>query len=284
MAISKEEFDLFRTYIKDKSGITLNYGKEYLVENRLSVLMAQNGCETLLDFYKKISLNNSQLGKKVIDAMTTNETLWFRDATFVEAMEDKVIPWLIRKAAKKTVRIWSAASSTGQEAYSVAMLIDDALRKGGAAAPPANRFQITGTDISPSVIFMAVAGRYSQLAVSRGMRPEFLTKYFKKEGVVYTIDEKLRNMVTFKQLNLTESFLTMGQFDLILCRYVLIYFDEDLKLKICSKFHKALHAESLLAIGATESIRGSKDFTRILTGRSTLYYPLSKGNDTFNGF
>ncbi|MFQ5428347.1 MAG: CheR family methyltransferase [Thermodesulfobacteriota bacterium] len=284
MAISREEFDLFREYIKNQSGITLNYGKEYLVENRLSVIMAQNGCETLLDLYKKISLNGNKLGKKVIDAMTTNETLWFRDATFVDAMENKVVPWLIKKARKQTVRIWSAASSTGQEAYSMAMLIDSALRKGGAASLPASRFQIIGTDLSPSVIFMAVSGRYSQLAVSRGMRPEFLTRYFKKDGLVYTIDEKLRRMVTFKQLNLKDSFLTMGKFDLILCRYVLIYFDEELKLKICSKFHKALQEEGLLAIGATESIHGSKDFSRMITNRSTLYYPMSNVSDTFTGF
>ncbi len=284
MAISKEEFDLFRDYIKSKSGITLNYGKEYLVENRLSVLMAQNGCENLKDLYKKISLNGSALGKKVIDAMTTNETLWFRDATFVESVENKIIPWLVKKAQTKTIRIWSAASSTGQEAYSIAMLIDSALTKLGSAAPAASRFQIIGTDISPSVIFIAVAGRYSQLAVSRGMRPEFLTRYFKKEGVTYTIDEKLRKMVSFKQLNLTDSFLTMGKFDLILCRYVLIYFDEELKLKICSKFHQALDSESLLSIGATESLRGATDFSRIMTGRSTLYYPISNKSETFTGF
>jgi len=284
MAISREEFDLFRNYIKEKSGITLNYGKEYLVENRLSVLMAQNGCETLKEFYKKISANGNALGKKVIDAMTTNETLWFRDSTFVDAMESKVVPWLVKKARKQTVRIWSAASSTGQEAYSIAMLIDSVLTKGGATAPPASRFQIIGTDISPSVIFMAVSGKYSQLAVSRGMRPEFLTKYFKKEGVVYTLDEKLRRMVTFKQLNLKDSFLTMGKFDLILCRYVLIYFDDELKLKICGKFSRALQPDSLLAIGATESIHGAKDFTRIMTGRSAFYFPISSAGDAFNEF
>jgi len=283
MAISREEFDLFRNYIKEKSGITLNYGKEYLVENRLSVLMAQNGCETLKDFYKKISVNGS-LGKKVIDAMTTNETLWFRDSTFVDAMENKVVPWLVKKARKQTVRIWSAASSTGQEAYSIAMLIDSVLTEGGATAPSASRFQITGTDLSPSVIFMAVSGKYSQLAVSRGMRPEFLSRYFKKEGVVYTIDEKLRRMVTFKQLNLKDSFLTMGKFDLILCRYVLIYFDDELKLNICGKFHRALQPESLLAIGATEAIHGAKEFTRIMTGRSAFYYPISNAGGVFNGF
>ncbi len=284
MAISKEEFELFREYIKDKSGITLNYGKEYLVENRLSVLMAQNGCETLKDLYKKISLNNNALGKKVIDAMTTNETLWFRDSTFIDALENKIVPWLIKKARKQTVRIWSAASSTGQEAYSLAMLIDSVLTRAGATAPPASRFQIIGTDISPSVIFMAVSGRYSQLAVSRGMRDEFLTQYFKKDGLVYTVDAKLRRMVTFKQLNLMDSFLTMGRFDLILCRYVLIYFEEDLKLKICGKFSRALQPEGLLAIGATESIHGAKEFTRIITGRTSLYYPMSNNGEKFTGF
>ena len=285
MAVSREEFDLFRNYIKEKSGITLNYGKEYLIESRLSVLLAQNGCDTFKELYHKVSLNGNDLGKKVIDAMTTNETLWFRDATFYAALESKVIPWLIEKGKSRTVRIWSAASSTGQEAYSMAMLIDSALKKKGAGAPPLNNFQIIGTDISPSAIFMAVSGRYSQLAISRGMRPDLLSRYFEKDGMVYTINEAIRKIVTFKQFNLKDTFLSLGKFDLILCRYVLIYFSDELKSDILSKFHKVLQKDSFMAIGATESIRGcSNDFDTLTIGRGTFYCPLTNGNSEFKGF
>lgn len=286
MAISREEFDLFRHYIKEKSGITLNYGKEYLIESRLSVLMAQNSCNSFREFYTIVSLNGNGLGKKVIDAMTTNETLWFRDSTFYKALENKVIPWLIEKAKTKTVRIWSAACSTGQEPYSIAMLIDSALRKAGPGAPPRERFQIVASDISPSAIFMAVAGRYSQLAISRGMPPQYLSRYFKKEGMVYSLDEKVRKMVTFKQFNLKDSTASLGRFDFICCRYVLIYFTDEFKREIYGKFHKAMAMDSLLAIGATESIRGCyEDFNNILVERGVLYYPKgSDGKNTFNGF
>jgi len=286
MAITREEFDLFRRYIKDKSGITLNYGKEYLVESRLSVLMAQNGCNSYREFYTKVSLNSNGLGKKVIDAMTTNETLWFRDATFYKALENKIMPWLIEKAKTKTVRIWSAACSTGQEPYSIAMLIDAALRKAGSNAPPREKFQIIASDISPSAIFMAVSGRYSQLAISRGMPPQYLSKYFKKDGMVYSIDEKIRKMVTFRQLNLKDSVASLGRFDLICCRYVLIYFTDEFKREIYRKFYKAMHPDSLLAIGATESIRGcSEDFNSLIVERGVLYHPKSPdGKNVFNGF
>ncbi len=283
MAISREEFDLFREYIKAKSGITLNYGKEYLIESRLSVLMAQSGCASFRELYDKVSLNGNDLGKKVIDAMTTNETLWFRDATFFGAMEKKVIPWLMEKARRQRVRIWSAASSTGQEPYSVAMMLDSALEKAGPGAPPAARFEITATDISPSVIFMAVSGRYSQLAISRGMRKDFLERYFRKDGMVYTIDEKIQKMVRFRQLNLKDSFASLGKFDLILCRYVLIYFSDELKDQICTNFHGAMQPESLLALGATEHIGPRSDFGKISLERSTFYYPRSGENDAFRG-
>ncbi|MCP3678248.1 MAG: protein-glutamate O-methyltransferase CheR, partial [Deltaproteobacteria bacterium] len=238
------------------------------------------------EFYKKVSLNGNDLGKKVIDAMTTNETLWFRDSTFYKALEEKVIPWLIEKAKTKPVRIWSAACSTGQEPYSIAMLIDSALRKAGPGAPSPTSFQIMASDISPSAIFMAVSGRYSQLAISRGMPTDHLSRYFKKEGMVYSLDEKVRKMVTFKQLNLKESISSLGQFDFICCRYVLIYFTDELKREIYGKFHKAMIPESLLAIGATESIRGcSEDFNNILIEKGVLYHPKgSNGNESFKGF
>ncbi len=283
MAISREEFDLFREYIKAKSGITLNYGKEYLIESRLSVLMAQSGCSSFRELYEKISLNGNDLGQKVIDAMTTNETLWFRDATFFSALEKKVVPWLMEKARTRKVRIWSAASSTGQEPYSLAMVLDSALEKAGPGAVPAARFEILATDISPSVISMAVSGRYSQLAISRGMRKDFLERYFRKDGMVYTIDEKIRKMVSFRQRNLKDSFSSLGKFDLILCRYVLIYFTDEFKDQICTNFQGAMQDDGLLALGATEHIGSRRDFGKITIERSAFYYPRSGENEAFRG-
>ena len=196
MTISKKEFELIRGFLHDHSGILINTGKEYLVENRLPVLMVQNGCEDFEQLHGKLVKDTvGTLRSKVVDAMTTNETLWFRDSSFAVALEEQIVPMLIKKAATKSkVRIWSAASSTGQEAYSLAMLLAYGLRKAGAAAPPMSKFSILGTDISPSAIFMAKSGRYSQLAISRGMKPGFLERYFVKTGMVQEIKPEIKEI------------------------------------------------------------------------------------------
>ena len=163
MSISPEEFQLIRKFLHDHSGILINDGKEYLVENRLMVLLVQNGCEDFFDLHKKLQMDNGPLRSKVVDAMTTNETLWFRDTSFSNALEKVVVPRLVEKANKKAkIRIWSAACSTGQEPYSVAMLLDSAMNKVGISAPSRDCFSILATDISPSAIHMAQAARYTR--------------------------------------------------------------------------------------------------------------------------
>ena len=188
MSISPEEFQLIRSFLHEHSGILIGEGKEYLVENRLMVLLVQNGCETFLDLHKKLKMDSGPLRSKVVDAMTTNETLWFRDTSFSTALEKFVVPTLVEKAKKGSkIRIWSAACSTGQEPYSVAMLLDSAMEKMGASAPRRDCFSILATDISPSSVLMARMARYSQLAISRGMRPDFLSRYFTKQGMIYDL-------------------------------------------------------------------------------------------------
>ena len=272
MSITREEFNLLREYIKEQSGIALDYGKEYLIESRLTFLMVQCGCLNFGELYRKLVKDNGNLRNKVIDAITTNETLWFRDDTFFNALADNVVPWLIERARSREVRIWSAACSTGQEPYSIAMLIENAVSKGGSGSPPFERFEILATDISPSAIFMAVSARYSHLAISRGMREDFLSRYFNKDGAVYELDKKIRSIVKFKQMNLKDSFMHLGKFDFILCRNVLIYFSDDFKRDIYSKVCMVLQPDGLLAIGASESLSHlTSHFEQSLAGESVLY-------------
>ncbi|MBF0110267.1 MAG: protein-glutamate O-methyltransferase CheR [Magnetococcales bacterium] len=274
MAISKEEFQLIRKFLHDHSGILINEGKEYLVENRLTVLLVQNGCENFLELHEKLKKDAGPLRNKVIDAMTTNETLWFRDASFATAVSETVIPHLIAKAATQQVRIWSAACSTGQEPYSIAMLLSEALGKIGAKAPPLSKFKILGTDISPSAIVIARTARYSQLAISRGMKPELLERYFTKNGMVHEVKPEIRSLVEYKQFNLKDEFTSHGMFDFVMCRNVLIYFSEELKKEIYHKIHKGLVKDGWMAIGASESPRGYTDaFEQVIIKGAALFRP-----------
>ncbi|NGZ29283.1 MAG: protein-glutamate O-methyltransferase CheR [Magnetococcales bacterium] len=280
MAITPEEFDAIRKFVHEHSGILINEGKEYLVENRLTILLVQNGCENFLQLYQKLQSDPGPLRTKVIDAMTTNETLWFRDDSFFTALSDHIIPRLMEKAKTQSlVRIWSAACSTGQEPYSVAMLLEERRRQIGPSAPPLNRFTILATDISPSALFIASAGRYSQLAISRGMKNDFLDKYFKKNGMAYELDPTIRNLVKFQSFNLKSSFASFGTFDFIMCRNVLIYFADDLKKQIYGKIHDALAKDGLLAIGASESPRGYTDaFEQVMLGGAAAFRPKGGGS------
>jgi chemotaxis protein methyltransferase CheR len=277
MAISKEEFNLIRQFVHDHSGILINDGKEYLVENRLTILLVQNGCDSFLQLHQKLQTDSGPLRTKVIDAMTTNETLWFRDDSFFSAMSNSVVPFLVKKATQQgKVRIWSAACSTGQEPYSISMLISEELQKLGPKAPPKSKFEIVATDISPSAIFIASTGRYSQLAISRGMKKQFLEQYFVKKGLAYETKPEIREVVQFKQFNLKDSFASHGQFDLILCRNVMIYFSDTLKREIYNKLHAGLVRDGLLAIGASESPRGfTNAFEQIMIGGSAMFRPKS---------
>lgn len=276
MAITKKEFQLIRSFLQEHSGILVNDGKEYLVENRLTVLLVQNGCDNFVQLHEKLCKDSGPLQTKVIDAMTTNETLWFRDTSFTTALADFLIPELIKKASRQeVVRIWSAASSTGQEPYSVAMLLDHGLRRLGPSAPPREKFNVVATDISPTAVFIANAGRYSQLAISRGMRLEFLNHYFEKKGMVYQVKPEIKSMVTFKRFNLQQPFTGFTDIDLLLCRNVLIYFSDELRRQIYAKIQKSLARDGVLAIGASESPRGyTNAFEQVIMGGAAMYRPL----------
>ncbi|HBA84065.1 MAG TPA: chemotaxis protein CheR [Verrucomicrobia bacterium] len=276
MTISQHEFDLFREFIQRHCGIHLGDDKTYLIESRLAHLVAEAGCQDFQEFYVKTKNDpTGELRDRIVDAITTNETLWFRDGKPWVALREAIIPgWVkeLREGRKNKIRIWSAASSTGQEAYSLAMAIDMLL--GPMPSPetlPAS-FEIVGTDISPSVLFLAIAGRYNQIEISRGLDEYHRLKYFTKQGPIWILNEALRKRVTFKKFNLQDSLAPLGHFDLVLCRNVAIYFSDVFKRELFARIARALNPGGYLFVGAAESLTGHSTAFKMLEYKDAIYY------------
>ncbi|SLM30067.1 MCP methyltransferase, CheR-type [Desulfamplus magnetovallimortis] len=263
--VTPAEYAHLQKYIEDQCGILLEKGKEYLIESRLTDLALENRCSSFTELLAKARSDYSgKLKDRIVDAMTTNETLWFRDHSAWEYIREVAVPSLLDKAESgERVRVWSAAASTGQEAYSLLMLFNDeviARRKPHLL----NQVEIIGTDISTSALSSAINARYGAMAVKRGMSEEKKRTYFTRNGDNWDFDQKLKTKVTFKHFNLQNSFISLGLFDLILCRYVAIYFSDPFKRELFSKMARALKPGSVLILGATESLRGfSQDFNII---------------------
>ena len=261
--VTEPEYKLLKQFIETHCGIVLEQGKEYLIETRLSELAREVGATSFQDFHYKAKTDQSgHLRDRIIDAMTTNETSWFRDASAWEYLQKKAIPALIDRMVKgEKVRIWSAASSTGQEAYSLSMLFYEMLSQRGVLNVH-SRLDILGTDISSSAITNARSGKYDGIAIQRGLPQDKKQRFFVQDANHWIIKPEIKKSVSFKEFNLQNSFMGLGQFDLILCRYVTIYFSELFKKELFSKFSNALkRPKDVLLLGATESLRGfSNDF------------------------
>ncbi len=276
--ISQEEFKLIRDYIKDHCGIAVGDEKLYLIESRLTFLVVESGCNSFREFYlKAVSNPLNGLRDKIVDAITTNETLWFRDqapwVTFREALLPEFLGYLAR-GYKRSIRIWSAGCSTGQEPYSLAMLIDEALRERPGRDIGPERFEIMATDISPTALFMAIAGRYDQIAMSRGMTERYRDRYFTQHGRVWELDPAMRGRVSFKQLNLQNSFGALGTFDFIMCRNVAIYFSDVFKRDLFARFAGALSPGGYFMLGTAESLTGYSDKFEMLEYKRGVYHRL----------
>ncbi|MFH1147049.1 MAG: protein-glutamate O-methyltransferase CheR [Pseudomonadota bacterium] len=274
--ITQEEFKLLRDYIADQSGIFVGDQKLYLIESRLTVLVIENGCRSFHEFYRKAANNpHNGLRDKIIDAITTNETLWFRDQTPWSILKEVIIPDFfnaLSKRVKSKIRIWSAASSTGQEPYSIAMVLDEALRERPGRDIGPEHFEIFATDISPSALFLAMAGRYDQIAMSRGMNERFRDRYFTQRGRVWELDPVIRKRVTFKQMNLQTPFSPLGKFDLIMCRNVAIYFSDTFKRDLFSRMASTLDSRGYFFVGSAESLTGYSDDFELLEHKRGIYY------------
>lgn len=256
MPLSQEELRLFQNLIRSICGIEINDEKSYLIESRLSKILVDSKLSTFGELYESIKKSdNKKIIQKLIDAITTNETLWFRDKTPWLILEKLFLPRYIsqlRSGEKKKIRIWSAAASTGQEAYSTAMCIHNYLAINFIKDITLDQFEIIATDISSLVLEIATRGRYDNISIMRGLSASLKQNYFQNSGSIWEIDREIKKSVDFMQFNLQDSFRPLGNFDVIFCRYVLIYFSEELKNSVISRMSDALHDDGVLFLGAYE--------------------------------
>lgn len=282
MEIKPEEFRQIALLLKERSGIAIGANKTYLVENRLSCLLPEYQCDSFMTLYHKAVNNTPGLTEKIIDLMTTNETLWFRDMRPYTIFSEKLLPAYcneLRSRALDKIRIWSAACSTGQEPYSLAMIILDQLAF--SSIKPVT-FEIIATDISSTCLNIAKKGQYDSVTINRGLPKDFQNRYFVKNGNYWQIADKVREMVTFKKFNLQDSFYHLGKFDLILCRNVAIYFNREFKVELFAKFYNALESNGFLFLGASESLTGYSDRFEILQYKQGYYYQTVKNQEKTN--
>jgi len=276
--ITPSEFKLLRDYIEQHCGIALGDEKAYLVETRLASLLVETGCPDFGSFYRLAAANGSPtLRDRIVDAMTTNETLWFRDQHPFEILRTRLLPPLaeeIRSGNRFRVRIWSAASSTGQEPYSIAMTIQEFCKTNPGIRP--EHFEILATDISPSALFLAKAGRYDAAAIARGLSDYHRSLYFEQVGPVWAVKDTLKQMITYKRFNLQDPLDQLGKMDVIFCRYVAIYFSETFKRQIYSGIARLLSPSGHLIISAVESLRGLVDDFEPLSHANGTYYRYSR--------
>lgn len=273
MSVSLADFQLFRDYLEKQSGILLGDNKQYLVSSRLKKILEQEGIQSLAELLRRMQSNpRSALHAQVIDAMTTNETLWFRDTYPFEVMKNKVLPELVAKYPNQRLRIWSAACSSGQEPYSLVMTLDEYERM--AFGQLRAGVQILATELSATMLEASKKGEYDALAIARGLSQERLQRYFEKMAVSgrWKVKDEIRQRVEFRQLNLLDSYATLGKFDVVFCRNVLIYFSAEVKKDILRRIHATLKPGGYLFLGASEALNGLPElYTMVQCNPGIIY-------------
>jgi chemotaxis protein methyltransferase CheR len=272
-ALSDDIYKQFSDFLEVQCGIVLGANKQYLVKSRLIPLMSKFSINELSELIKQsMSYKNRELRTAVIDAMTTNETLWFRDKYPFELLSSKIYPEILSK--KKNIKIWSAASSSGQEAYSIAMT---SLEYQKQKSTLGMNVQIVGTDISNSMLEQCKNGTYDTLALSRGLaegrKKLFFTSLNDGTGKMQ-IKPEVKKMTSFRNYNLLDSYAGLGKFDIIFCRNVLIYFSSDVKSRILNQFAGALNPGGYLILGASESLTGLTDKFEMVRCNPGIIYKL----------
>lgn len=265
--ISGENYTFLQQHVYKESGIVIDSGKQYLLEARLTPIARREGVGNVNDLCNLMrSLQRSDLRREVVEAMTTNETLFFRDLGPFEALRKHVLVALRqRNAATRSIGIWSAASSTGQEIYSIAMILLE-------AGLGDWNLRLLGTDLSETVLERARCGRYLQVEVNRGLPAASLVKYFERQGLEWRLKEPVRRMVRFEQFDLRRSMAGKGPFDIVFCRNVLIYFDVETKRQILGEIYKTLVPGGYLTLGAAETLLNlNSDFLRLTFDQTTYY-------------
>jgi chemotaxis protein methyltransferase CheR len=278
IAITPQEFFLYSDFLESECGITLNINKTYLLEERLSKLIMENQCKTFGEFFLKAkSAATKDLRMQIVDAMTVNETLWFRDEGPYHLLRDKLFPELNAELAamkRINVRIWSAACSTGQEPYSMSIMAHEAARLHDCAhLLQPGRLSIVASDISPTALNSAKAARYDNMAMTRGMWPDVEKRYFTpQDDKSFVVKDAVRSLVRFEQFNLKLPFITLGRFDVIFIRNVSIYFSLEFKKELYQKIAQALNPGGYLVIGSSETLLGISDDFELMEHERTRYY------------
>ncbi|MBB3104994.1 protein-glutamate O-methyltransferase CheR [Azomonas macrocytogenes] len=269
------DFEQFRVFLEKTSGIELGSNKQYLVSSRLNRLMEQQGLKSLGDLVARIQTQpRSGLREQVIDAMTTNETLWFRDTYPFEVLKQRILPEILKANPGQRLRLWSAACSSGQEPYSLAMTVDEFERSNPARLKAGIQgVQIVATDLSGSMLTACKAGEYDSLAIGRGLSRERLQRYFEPAGPArWAIKPQIKSRVEFRSLNLLDSYAILGKFDIVFCRNVLIYFSAAMKKDILARIHGVLKPGGYLFLGASEALNGLPDLYQMVQCKPGIIY------------
>jgi len=278
MELSRQTFEELSALIRRLCGLVIGQDRMYLVRHRLEPVIRDHGLDGFGHLLQRLQTRTgSQLHDAIIEAITTKETSFFRDQGLFHAIQERVLPEcvarLMHPAGKRhRIRIWSAASSTGQEVYSLAMLVRELVETESSRDLPENRFSILASDISAQAIETAKAGRYTRSEVARGLSDERLRRHFDHRGNHWILTEPVRRLVHFRRFNLLQSPAALGAFDVILCRNVLIYFDEPTRKRICQGLQGILQDGGWLVLGAAESLYGVDDrMETVKVGRMMLY-------------
>lgn len=271
ITISDQEYKDFSRFLESQCGIVLGNSKQYLVRSRLSPLVAKYKLGSLSDLLRDVVTGrNRELRVAAVDAMTTNETLWFRDSYPFSVLSEKLLPEMAEK--KRPIKIWSAASSSGQEPYSIAMTVLETQQKRPGLLP---NVSITATDISASMLDMCRAGVYDNLALGRGLSPERRRTFFEDAGGgKMKVKDSVKRMVNFRPQNLMESYALLGKFDIVFCRNVLIYFSPDMKSQVLNSIANTLNPGGYLLLGASESLTGLTDKFEMVRCNPGIIYKL----------
>ncbi|MDP3846037.1 MAG: protein-glutamate O-methyltransferase CheR [Pseudomonas sp.] len=266
------DFEQFRVFLEKACGILLGSNKLYLVSSRLNKLMEQQGIKTLGELVQQMQGQpRSGLREQVVDAMTTNETLWFRDTYPFEVLKNRVMPELLKANSGQRLRIWSAACSSGQEPYSLSMTAEEFERSNLGQLKAG--MQIVATDLSGSMLTACKSGEYDSLAMGRGLSPERLQKYFDPKGLGrWAIKPAIKARVEFRALNLLDSYASLGKFDVVFCRNVLIYFSAEVKKDILLRIHGTLKPGGYLFLGASEALNGLPDHYQMVQCSPGIIY------------
>ena len=268
--ISEEEYDQFCQFLESVTGIVLGKNKHYLVSSRLNRLMLERELASYSDLLREVNKTvNSGLREQVIDAMTTNETMWFRDIYPYTVLYDTILPEL-SQIKDRPIKIWSAACSSGQEPYSISMIIQEYMRKNSLAF--SRGIQITATDISIAMLNYSKRARYDEAAMKRGVSDERRKQFFKPVDDLWEVSPEIRSRITFKQLNLQANYSTLGKFDLVFCRNVLIYFSSEFKTDILEKMAGVTNKNGYLYLGSSESpTRYTKKYKMVRAPGGVIY-------------